>query len=53
MATVEPPGALLWFAGEGKQMLTGAHFFPNKTQSTEHSVPETAQWPRLPPLAPP
>lgn len=24
-AAMEPPGALLWYAGEGEQMLTGAH----------------------------
>ena len=43
VAAVEPPGALLWFAGEGEQMLTGAHSFTNKAQFTEHSVPEIAR----------
>lgn len=39
VATVEPHGAQLWFPG-GEQMLTGALFFLNTAQCTEHSVPE-------------
>lgn len=43
VAAVEPPDALLWFAGEGGTDVDRSPLSPNKAQCTEHSVPEIAQ----------